>query len=97
MAGLKISISEEMPSNITIINISGIIDALTVPDLEKVLISIIGGDSQGVILNLSSVDYISTAGWSVLITACGEIHEKKRNCSDQYDSKCIRKLLSSRV
>lgn len=78
MTELKISISEEMPSNITIVNIGGIIDATTVPNLEKVLTSISSGDSRGVILNLSSVDYISTAGWSALITASREIQEKNR-------------------
>lgn len=78
MAELKISISEEISSNITIVNIGGIIDALAVPNLEKVLSSIVGGDSRGVILNLSSVDYISTAGWSALITVSAEIKEKNR-------------------
>ncbi|HHI02918.1 MAG: hypothetical protein DRP51_00480 [Candidatus Zixiibacteriota bacterium] len=78
MAGLKISISEEVPSNITIVDISGIIDALTVSDLEKVLTSIVASDSRGIILNLSSVDYISTAGWSAFITAAREIHKKNR-------------------
>lgn len=78
MAELKISISEEMPSNITIVNVGGIIDALTVANLEKVMASIAAGDSQGVILNLSSIDYISTAGWSVIITASAKIREKNR-------------------
>jgi len=78
MTELKISISEEMPSNITIVNIGGIIDALTVPELEKVMVSIIAGESRGAILNLSSVDYISTAGWSALITGSAQMQEKER-------------------
>ncbi len=73
MAELKISMSEEMPSNIIIVNIGGIIDASTVPELEKVLTSIVGRESNGVILNFSSVDYISTAGWSSLIKGSQEI------------------------
>ncbi len=78
MAELKISISEEIPSNITIVNIGGIIDANTVPDLDKVLSSVIDGNSRGVILDLSSVDYISTAGWSALIKASAKSIEKNR-------------------
>ena len=76
MAELKISMSEEMPSNIIIVNIGGIIDASTVPELEKVLTSIIDRESNGVILNFSSVDYISTGGWSSLIKSSQEIEEK---------------------
>ena len=78
MTELKISISEEMPSNITIVNISGIIDARTVLEMEKVLTSFISGDSKGIILNFSSVDYISTPGWSALVAAYQKLKEQGR-------------------
>ncbi len=78
MAELAISITEDLPSNITIVNIGGIIDAQAAPEIKKVLSSIIGGDSLGIILNLSSVDYISTAGWSALITSAAEIIKNNR-------------------
>ena len=77
MPELKISISDEQTEEITTINVSGIVDALTVSELEKVLSSLMGGEGHGIILNLSSTEYISTAGWSAIISAVEKIRKNR--------------------
>jgi anti-sigma B factor antagonist len=78
MTELKISVLEERATDCAVIHLSGIINAATSGELEKVLKSLADGKCQLIMLNLSSVEYISTTGWSLLISAAEKIHKDNR-------------------
>ncbi len=77
MAKINISVSENnTEEQLSVIEIEGIIDTLTVAELEKVLESLIGIRQFNIIINLSAVEYISSAGWSTLISRASLFQEK---------------------
>ncbi len=78
MTELKISVLEERATDCAVIHLSGIINATTGAELDHVLKSLTDGDCQLIMLNLSSVEYISTSGWSLLISAAEKIHKNNR-------------------
>jgi len=52
--------------DVAILNLTGRLDTVTSPDLQKVLVEIMPG-SQEIELNFSNVDYVSSAGLRVLL------------------------------
>lgn len=77
MAKINISVSENnTEEQLSVVEIEGIIDTLTVAELEKVLDSLIGIKQYNIIINLSAVEYISSAGWSTLISRAAFFNEK---------------------
>lgn len=68
MAKINISVMESDPeAHLSILEVEGIIDTVTVEELEKVLDSLSGVERSVIIINLAAVEYISLAGWSALI------------------------------
>ena len=63
---MEISI-ENLSPGIKILSIKGRIDAVTAPEMEKVVTSSFAEPKSGCILNLSEVDYMSSAGIRVLV------------------------------
>ncbi len=63
-------ISTEKDKNCLVVSVSGKIDAVTSPDFEKNLTDLIVRGEKIFLLNLSALDYISSAGLrSILFTA----------------------------
>lgn len=63
---MEISI-ENLSPKIKILLVNGRIDAVTAPEMEKVVSNSFTEPNSGCILNLSGVDYMSSAGIRVLV------------------------------
>lgn len=53
--------------NVILLSVKGSIDTLTSPEFESKLLSTLGGHPIQLILNLREANYISSAGWGILI------------------------------
>lgn len=53
--------------NVTLFSVKGSIDTLTAPMFESKLLNILGGHPIQLILDLREANYISSAGWGILI------------------------------
>lgn len=70
-------ITEEKKGNATIISLKGRLDSSTSPEVEKTIISSIEQGAQDVVLDFSSLDYISSAGIRVLVHCHKELEKKQ--------------------
>jgi anti-sigma B factor antagonist len=69
MSDINISLSESGPnSSVSEVRIDGVIDTLTAGELEEVIDSLIKRDRYRIVIDLAGVDYISSAGWGILIS-----------------------------
>ncbi len=76
MRRIKISVPENNPEDqISVVDIEGVIDTMNVSELEKILDSLTSGRRVNLIINLASVEYISSAGWSALISRASLLRE----------------------
>jgi anti-anti-sigma factor len=64
---VEVDVQEERQGNISIISITGSIDALTAEDLVSVLDQSITDDYTRIIGDLSGVDYMSSAGLRAIL------------------------------
>jgi anti-sigma B factor antagonist len=63
--------------DLAVFSVRGSIDTLTAPEFEKKLLSALEGPAPRMILNLRDADYISSAGWGILVMQIKEIREKR--------------------
>ena len=75
MANLSISLSESDRNKVSEIRVDGVIDTTTSTELEETIESLLGRGRYQIILDLAGVDYISSAGWGVLISKISDIRE----------------------
>lgn len=66
-------------NNSTIVEVSGSVDALTAPQLSKVLLDQIAAGRANLIVNLIGVEFMSSAG---LRTLLGAVKESRSNGGD---------------
>lgn len=66
-------------NNSTIVVVSGTVDALTAPDLAKILVSQIAQGHVNLIVDLIGVEFMSSAG---LRTLLGAVKESRSNGGD---------------
>jgi len=71
-------ISEKSYKRSTLIKPQGRIDADTAPELEQYLEKVLKGGQYHLAVDLSDVDYISSAGLRVLVSALKESHRYNR-------------------
>jgi anti-anti-sigma factor len=74
------SVSVTRPSfrpDLTVLSLRGSIDTLTAPQFEKNLLSVLENRSSRLILDLKDVDYISSAGWGLLVMRIKEMRAQK--------------------
>lgn len=64
-------------NNVPIIKVSGRIDATTSRDLETALNELIDQDKAQIVLDLGSVEYISSVGLRVMLAALKKVRPKK--------------------
>lgn len=63
---MKLSIKEE--KDLSIVTVEGRLDTLTAPELEKQCLELLEGERKNLVLDFSSLEYISSAGLrSVLV------------------------------
>jgi len=77
MEGIQVSVEKIGPqSDISIIRVGGYIDTTTSSELERALDSLLKAGIVRVIIDLCSVDYISSAGWGIFISEIKGIRER---------------------
>lgn len=68
MEGLEIKVERLRPKkDITVIRLNGYLDITTARELDKTLRTILESHDFHIVVDLSKVDYISSAGWGVLV------------------------------
>lgn len=67
--GSECSISEDWIGRTVVIAVSGVIDMLTSPQLEASIGTCLGKNPAAVIVDLSDVDFLASAGMGVLVVA----------------------------
>jgi len=76
----KFQISKEkLTDGIILLTVKGFLDAHTYEELEKVLDELFDANSYKIVVDLSGLDYISSAGAGVFIGAIGTIQENDGN------------------
>jgi len=66
-------------NNVSILSVSGYLDTTTASELESALLGLVRKGMYRVVVDLSGVNYISSAGWGIFI---GEIKEIRSHGGD---------------
>lgn len=74
---MEVTISSN--NNIVVASINGRLDAVTAPELERQLLTIIEKGETSLIIDLSSLEYISSAGLRVILTTAKKLKNAKGN------------------
>ena len=74
---MDIDIREEKSGSVIIFKLSGRLDGATSPIVEKKILTAIQTGSTDVILDFSTLDYISSAGIRVLVHCHKELEKRK--------------------
>lgn len=74
MSGFDVSRNDD--NDISVLHLSGFLDAHTVPKFEDALQTLIKEDRTMITVNLEKLDYISSAGLGVFMGFIEEIREK---------------------
>jgi anti-anti-sigma factor len=78
MENLTLSVTHPSSNRgLTLLSVKGSIDTLTAPDFEGTLLSLLGGHPIQLILDLREANYISSAGWGILIKHLKWIRSQK--------------------
>jgi anti-sigma B factor antagonist len=78
MENISVSVSEHpQKKDITLLSVKGPIDTITAPRFGKKLHSILEDKKFKLIVDLNNVDYISSAGWGILIKEINHIRGQK--------------------
>jgi anti-sigma B factor antagonist len=70
---IKMEIRKREQGGFLIVSVSGRLDAITSPELDQALSSILTGGEKGVVLDFETLDYISSAGLRVILAAAKRI------------------------
>ena len=77
MEGIQVSIQRAGSNNsISVIKVGGYIDTTTSSELEHALSKLLKEGSYQIIIDLSNVDYVSSAGWGIFISEIKGIRER---------------------
>ena len=78
--GIVVNVSAaKNAEGVSVVKVSGYLDTTTARDLESSLAGLLGKDCFRIVLDLSGVTYISSAGWGIFI---GEIKEIRNHGGD---------------
>jgi anti-anti-sigma factor len=80
---------EELIEGVTVLEVVGRVDSTTAPTLSERLSAVLGGAGQRVVVDLGTIDYVSSAGFRVLLLAA------KR--ADDTDGKLVLCGMSSKL
>ena len=70
-------ISQKEENGIVFIAIKGRLDADSSPEAEKVVKDVLKGQTSRILFNLGALDYLSSAGLRVLLSASKEMRRKE--------------------
>jgi anti-sigma B factor antagonist len=77
MKGIDVYVEEAAQSRgVSVLRVSGYVDTTTSPDLERRLQALLREKRFHIVVDLSKVEYISSAGWGIFISEIREIREQ---------------------
>jgi len=80
MRGIDVIVEEAGPQGeIAVVRVTGYVDTTTSHELEKKINAILERRVYNIVVDLSAVDYLSSAGWGIFI---GEIREMREQGGD---------------
>jgi anti-sigma B factor antagonist len=78
--GIVVSVmTGDRKNGVSVLKVSGYLDTTTSGELEKAFYRLLGKNENRIVIDLSGVNYISSAGWGIFI---GEIKEIRRKGGD---------------
>jgi anti-sigma B factor antagonist len=76
MEGIAVrSIVARENAEVSVLRVEGYVDTTTANELEKELQDLLRKNRYKIVMDLSDVDYISSAGWGIFISEIREIRE----------------------
>src|SRR5258706_16179619 len=77
MKGIDVYVEEAAQNRgVSVLRVSGYVDTTTSPDLERRLQALLRDKRFHIVVDLSGVEYISSAGWGIFISEIREIREQ---------------------
>lgn len=78
MRGIDVTVEEVgTDQHISLVRVTGYVDTTTSHELEKKLNAILERKRYNIVVDLSGVDYVSSAGWGIFIGEIREIREQQ--------------------
>lgn len=73
---LQISVSQAGTENqIVVLRLDGVLDTLTAPQLDRAVSQLLQQRRYRLVLDLSGIDYISSAGWGIFVSHIKEVRD----------------------
>jgi len=69
------NISESKQGNVTILKVQGKLDAMSSPELDKRLASLVESGTRQIALDLAGLEYVSSAGLRVFLSAAKRLKQ----------------------
>ncbi|MFA5042626.1 MAG: STAS domain-containing protein [Kiritimatiellia bacterium] len=69
------TISESKQGNVTILKAQGKLDAVSSPEVDKRIVSLVENGTNQIALDLADVDYVSSAGLRVFLSAAKRLKQ----------------------
>lgn len=77
MKGIDVYVEEAVSNRgVSVLRVSGYVDTTTSPELERRLQALLREKRYHIVVDLSRVEYISSAGWGIFISEIREIREQ---------------------
>jgi anti-sigma B factor antagonist len=77
MKGIDVYVEEAVSNRgVSILRVSGYVDTTTSPELERRMQALLREKRYHIVVDLSRVEYISSAGWGIFISEIREIREQ---------------------
>jgi anti-sigma B factor antagonist len=72
-ASSSCAIEERRIDSVSVVSVAGVVDMLTAPDLEKAIAEAAKSSPSAVVVDMSAVEFLASAGMGVLIAAQDEL------------------------
>ncbi len=73
-------VTERWVGQVAIVAVSGVIDALTAPQFEQALRAAVANQPEGLVVDLTAVEFLASAGMGVLVAAHDAAGDGTRFC-----------------
>src|SRR6478609_7945647 len=72
-AGNDCTLEERRVDGVSVVGVTGVVDMLTAPDLEKAISEAAKSSPSAVVVDMTAVEFLASAGMGVLIAAQDEL------------------------
>jgi anti-sigma B factor antagonist len=87
-------ISESEVNGVTVLGLSGRLDGLAAPDLEKKLAEVVAGGKDRLVFDCAGVEYASSAGLRVFLLAAKQLKSCSGRCGFAALTAPLREIFS---